>query len=115
MQQSLQILAPVQVGRRLYGHLRAEYQPGSGDGPKMFLQRRLGMVRHPGVRLGPEILDNHFLDMTIAAMQIADRHQRLDPFLSRLSNANQQAGRERHLCPARRSEEPTSELQSLMR
>src|SRR3546814_15241646 len=59
------------------------------------------MVRHPGVRLGPEILDNHFLDMTIAAMQIADRHQRLDPFLSRLSNANQQAGRERHLCPAR--------------
>src|SRR3546814_8524280 len=62
MQQSLQILAPVQVGRRLYGHLRAEYQPGSGDGPKMFLQRRLGMVRHPGVRLGPEILDNHFLD-----------------------------------------------------
>src|SRR3546814_9346605 len=85
--------------------------------------------------------------MTIAAMQIADRHQRLDPFLSRLSNANQQAGRERHLCPARflngggasgrsfigrsemkssafaqpfrstfqRSEEHTSELQSLMR
>src|SRR3546814_1971251 len=89
------------LGRRLYGQRRAEYQPGSGDGPKMFLQRRLGMVRHPGVRLGPEILDNHFLDMTIAAMQIADRHQRLDPFLSRLSNANQQAGRERHLCPAR--------------
>src|SRR3546814_9011249 len=98
------------------------------------------MVGHLRAGLGTEVLDDHFLDMAMARMAVADRLQRLDPLGACFADSDQQAGRERHPRPARRfdhlqpprrqlvrrtimwtallrqrSEEHTSELQSLMR
>jgi len=54
------------------------------------------MAPHPRARLGPEVLHNHFLDMAMARVQIADRDQRLDPFHARLADPDQQPRGERH-------------------
>src|SRR5215813_7918130 len=54
------------------------------------------MAEHWDVRLGAEILHNHFLNMAILLVQRADREQRIDAFLRSLANANQNSRRERH-------------------
>ena len=50
-----------------------------------------------GVRLGPEVLNNDFLDMTVGGVQIGNRFQRVDPLVACLADADQDAGRERSL------------------
>ncbi len=50
-----------------------------------------GRVRHPGARLGPEVLDDDFLDMPVAVVQIAQRQQRLDALAPGLADADQDA------------------------
>ncbi len=54
-------------------------------------------MRHPRAGLGPEILDDDFLQMPVRRVQIAQRQQGFDPFAPRLADANQNPGRERHL------------------
>ena len=54
------------------------------------------------VVLGAEILDDDFLDMAVALVQIAQRQQRVDPLGARLADADQDAGGERHVELARR-------------
>ena len=50
-----------------------------------------------GVGLGPEVLDDDFLDMTMGGVQIPDRLQRVDPLVACLADADQDAGCERNL------------------
>ena len=56
---------------------------------------RLGRAMHRGPRLGPEVLDDHLLDVVIAQVQVADRQQRLGALARRLADAHEDAGRER--------------------
>ena len=56
---------------------------------------RLRCVRHAGVRLGTEILDDDLLDVPIALVQIAQRQQCFDALASRLADPDQDAGGER--------------------
>ncbi len=86
----------VQIRRRLDIHLGTEDQPGDGDRPQMVVEIGFGRVRHPGPRLGPEILDDDFLDVAVAVVEIAQRQQRLDAFAPGFADADQDAGGERH-------------------
>src|SRR3546814_7428784 len=94
----------MQVWRCLNHHVRSKDQSSRSDGPQMLVQRGFGMVGHLRAGLGTEVLDDHFLDMAMARMAVADRQQRLDPLGACFADSDQQ-----------RSEEHTSELQSLMR
>ena len=67
-----------QIGRRLEVHRRAEDQPRHGNRPQMLGEIRLGRVRHARAGLGAEILDDDFLNVAVALMQVAQREQRLD-------------------------------------
>ena len=91
-----------QIGRRLDVHRGAEQDARDRDGPEMFVERRLGMLRHAGAGLGAEILDDDFLHVAVALVQLAQRQQRLDALAPRLADADQDAGGERHLRPRRR-------------
>src|SRR3546814_13580969 len=55
------------------------------------------MIGHQGVRLGPEILNDHLLNMAVSFLDIADRDQRLHPLCPRFADADQQHRSERNL------------------
>ena len=67
--------AGIQVRRHLDAHLRAEDQARHGDGPQQIVERRFRRVGHQRVGLGAEILDDDFLDMAVALMQIPQGQQ----------------------------------------
>ena len=46
-------------------------------------------MRHRRSRLGPKILDDHFLDVTILFVKTADRQQGIDALLHCLANPDQ--------------------------
>ena len=77
-----------QVRRRLQVHLRPQDQPRRGHGPQHVLQVRLVRPRPLGVGLGAEILHDHFLDMTVFAVQVANGEQRIQPLRPRLADAD---------------------------
>ena len=56
--------------------------------------RGASAIRVPG--FGAEILDDDFLDVAVALVQLAQRQQRLDALAPRLADADQDAGGERH-------------------
>jgi hypothetical protein len=85
-----------QVGRRLNVHCRPENDAGYGDGPQVIVQRRLRRVSHARTGLGAEVLDDDFLNVTVAFVDVADRQQGLDAFQPRLADADQEPGGERH-------------------
>ena len=85
-----------EVGRRLDVHLRLEQQSGDRYGPQMLSCRGGRRLRHARAGLGPEILDDDFLDVPVSFVQIADRQQRLHALGPRLADADQDAGGERH-------------------
>ncbi len=87
--------AGAQIGRRLDVHARPEDQPRHGDRPQMVVEVGLGRLRHAGAGLGAEILDDDFLDVAVAVVQIAQGEQRLDALAPRLADADQDAGGER--------------------
>src|SRR3546814_5986745 len=89
----------MQVWRCLNHHVRSKDQSSRSDGPQMLVQRGFGMVGHLRAGLGTEVLDDHFLDMAMARMAVADRLQRLDPLGACFADSDQQAGRERHPRP----------------
>ena len=101
---SQQLRQPVglQIGRRLDRHRPTQDQPRDGDCPQMVIQRRFGMIGHARARLGPEILDDHFLNVAVAAVQVADCDQRVDPFGARFADADQNAGGKRYSGTSRR-------------
>ena len=84
------------VRRCLQVHRRAKDQAGGGDGPKQIIQIGFFGVGALGVRLGAEILHDHFLDVTVLGMQVGDCHQAVQPFLAGFADADQDAGGERN-------------------
>ena len=56
------------------------------------------MHLRPG--LGPEVLDDHFLDVAVAGVQVADDKEGIDPLGAGLADANEDATRKRHLTVA---------------
>src|SRR2546429_4386594 len=49
---------------------------------------------HRNLRLCAKVLHDHFLNVTVLFMHLADRQQRVDPFLHRFADPDQNAGRE---------------------
>ena len=91
------IVGGAEVGRCLDVHLAAEGEARGGDGPGQLVVVGLGRVGHGGAGLGAEALDDDLLDVAVAQVQLAQRQQGIDALFSRLANADQQPGRERHL------------------
>ena len=57
----------------------------------MVVEIGFGRIGHAGPGLGPEVLDDDFLDMAVAVVQIAQRQQRLDALAPGLADADQDA------------------------
>ena len=55
---------------------------------------------HRSSALGAEILHDHFLDVSVLFMQVANRDQRIDALFQSLANANQNASGEWNLLPS---------------
>ena len=56
----------------------AEQDARDRDRPEMLVERRLVALRHARAGLGAEVLDDDFLQMAVALVQVAQRQQRLD-------------------------------------
>ena len=74
--------------------VRTEQDARNGDRPEQLFQFRLRRVGHPRSGLGPEVLDDHFLDMAIALGKLANRKQRVDALRARLADPDQEPRRE---------------------
>ena len=77
-------------------HIVLQDQPRGRDGPQQIVQIRFRRGSLLGVRLGAEVLHDHFLDVAVLLVQIADRDQRLQSLRTRLADADQDAGGEWH-------------------
>jgi hypothetical protein len=64
-----------QVRGRLNPRAGPEDQPGDGDGRRKIAQFGVRHAGHRGVRLGPEVLDDHLLDAAVGPLDPADREQ----------------------------------------
>ena len=86
------------VGREVGGGLHADRvvqdEPRHCDGTRHVERVRLVGVRPAYRGLGPEVLDDDFLDVPVGAMQVADRDQRVHALGKRLTDADQEAGGE---------------------
>src|SRR5438445_12730736 len=74
--EQLVIVRSREVGRRLNVYLWHQ-QTRDRDGAHHFTLRGLGPVAHGDLRLGAKVLNNHFLNMPIAAVQLTDGEQRV--------------------------------------
>jgi hypothetical protein len=72
----------------LHVHIILQDQPRGRDGPQQIVEIRFRRGSLLGIRLGAEVLHDHFLDVAVLFVQIADRHQRLQPLRTRLANAD---------------------------
>ena len=84
------------IWRRLDRHSRPKDQTGDRYAPLQIRQIRLRRIGHLGLRLGSEILDDHFLDLTETIMLITQGQQRVDPLAPGLADADQDAAGEWH-------------------
>ena len=94
------VLVADQVGRGLDAGLGPEEQPGDGDGGGQVVEFGVGHVAHLGVRLGPEVLHDDFLDAPVLAGDLADGEDRVGAFGQGLADADQDAGGERDVAAA---------------
>src|SRR5438045_2184737 len=76
------------------GKLAGSISMGGGDGPQVVLRRRRGRAGHGRARLGAEVLDDHLLDVAVAAVDGLDGGQRLQPLGPGLADADQDPGGE---------------------
>ena len=95
-----------EVRRGLQPHLRAEHQPGDGDRGGEVVEIGVRVVRHRGVRLRPEVLDDRLLHVPVRAGGGPDREQRLGPLDPRLPDPDEDAGGERDADPPGVGERP---------
>jgi hypothetical protein len=86
-----------QIWWRLDVHVGPEDQTRRRDGPQQVVEIGFPRIGELGVGLGPKVLDDDFLDMTIGGVQIPDRLQRVDPLVAGFADADQDASRERNL------------------
>ena len=88
------VLVADQVGRRLDPRLRPEDQPGDGDRGGQVGEFGVRHVAHLGVRLGPEVLHDDFLDALVLAGDLPDGEDRVGAFGRGLADADEDAGGE---------------------
>ena len=76
------------VRRRLDINVRHQ-QPRYRDRAQRLTTSRFRPIAHGNVRLDAKILHDYFLDMSVAAVQVADREQCVHTILRSLANSNQ--------------------------
>ena len=108
-------LSRLQIWRSLHHHLGWQDQPCGGDRPQVFIEAKIGRIGHQRIRLGAEILDDHFLDMAIAGVQVANGQQGFHPLQPGFSDTDQQPGGERHFRFARIANGAQADLGILVR
>src|SRR5260370_4817602 len=81
--------------RSLNIHFRHQHAC-DGDGAQHLAARRLRPVVHGNFGLHAEVLDDDLLDVSVAEMKIANRQQRIDSIIWRLTDADQDTGGERY-------------------
>ena len=91
----------IEIGRRLHRDFVGQHDPRGGEHAQEVLAARHWPLRHFGPGLGQEILDDHFLQMAVPGMDIAQRQQRFDPLFRRFADADQHAAGHRHPGAAR--------------
>ena len=92
--------APTRFGGAWTRAFGAEDEPGHGDRGGQVVEFRVRRVAHLGVRLGPEVLHDHFLDAAVLPGDLADGEDRFGALLARLADADEDAGGERHVAAA---------------
>jgi hypothetical protein len=90
------IVLCAEIGRRLDVHRRPEHDACQSNGPHQIVEIGFIRVRHPRVRLGAEVLDDDLLDVPVLFMQFAKREQRVQPFFSCFTDADENAGGKGH-------------------
>src|SRR5213592_4194599 len=84
-----------EVRRRLDVHVGSEQEPADGDRAEQVPERRLGVVPHRNARLRAEVLDDDFLEVTVPLLKVANRRERVHPLARCLTDADENACRER--------------------
>ena len=84
-----------EVRWRLHVPVGAEQHPRRRDRPELLVERRIGMVGHPRVRLGAEVLDDHLADVPVLVVERPQGEQGVEPLVPGLADADQDAARER--------------------
>src|SRR3984957_14437246 len=74
---------------RLHVHRRTEQQPRDCDSARHLKRLRLRRIFHRDTGLGAKILNDHFLNMTVAFVACAKREQALSALCRSIANANQ--------------------------
>ena len=86
--------AGAQVRRRLNIHAGPEQNSRHRNGPEQLIEIRFGSIRHLGIWLGTEILNNNFLQMSVRKVQIAQCEQRFHALATRFADADQNSRRQ---------------------
>src|SRR5216117_2212310 len=84
-----------EVRRRLDVHVGPEQEPRDGERAEHVRERRLGMIPHRNARLRAEVLDDDLLEVTVPLVEVADRREGVHPLAQRLTDADEDARRER--------------------
>ena len=84
-----------QVRRHLDPHVRAQRDPGGGDGGGVLRQVRVRGVAHRRPGLGPEVLDDDLLDVPAFGVRLAQGRDRLGTVPYGLPDSHQHPGGER--------------------
>ncbi len=88
------IILRAEIRRRLQIDLGLQDKARRRHGPHQFIKRRLGFRRQFRVRLGPEILNDDFLDMSVAGVKIGNGNQTVETLGAGFSDADQDSGGE---------------------
>ncbi len=88
-------LGSAQIRWSLDPNARSQEDPSGGDRREVGVFVRVGSSPGGRVRLGPEVLDQHLLDVSVLASQAPDVEQGGDEFVRRLADPHQDPGGER--------------------
>ena len=113
-----QVAEPGGVGQVrwcLHVHRAAEHEPGERDRTDELVGRARWRVVHLRPRLREEVLHDHFLDVTVTLVRRADRQQRVEAFLGRLAEPDEDPGGEGDAGAARRFERRQPPARGLVR
>src|SRR5579885_2130155 len=78
LQQTREILV-AEIRRRLQIHIRAEDDARNRKSAKKIIKRGLGDIRQGSVRLRPEILNDHFLNVAVPRLHFPNGEERINP------------------------------------
>jgi hypothetical protein len=79
-----------QIGRCLHDISGPNSSRAAADGPELLVERRLRCKGHFGARFGAKVLNDDFLDVTVALMKLADGEQRGHALGARLADPDQE-------------------------